>query len=261
MTSRGAKISSQSSAALGIKPLETLPAEVASPAKNLHIESPSPRPASLDAICAALKSDEKFPEESVPVQLVWLCQRGGLQTLSHSAFRGSGSASLTEYFSEHDKTLYYGVGFRVDGLLGRLQKNAALFCTDFEQLRTMVQNRGFGSVKRVNISVQNESSCEYLQTGTSEWGLNPDLKAVRHYGVLETMNVYWRVERMVAPLNYSPVRQFSGLFLAWPDQEGVQGVYLIKVQNQVGGALMSTMRTRWKSVVSGTAEATAFLSK
>lgn len=213
------------------------------------------------SICEALQSDDDFPEESVAPQLLWLCQRGGFQALQSSAFRGAGAVNLSEYFTEHDKTLYYGVGFMMPGSVEALQRSGSMFCKDFEQLRKLVRNRGFEAVKTVNVTVDGESFCEYLQAGTSEWGLNPDLKAMQSFGVLRDLNVYWRVERLIAPLNYSPVKQFSAVFLAWPDHGEVQGVYLVKVQTQVGGALMSSTRARWKSIVAGTAEAAALLLK
>jgi hypothetical protein len=229
--------------------------------EQLTLQALSKTTLSDDEICSAIRGDDSFPDDKVESQVQWLCQRGGLQALRSNSYSGKGPVNVTEYFAEHDKTMYYGAGFASPGVVDRAIVGGAMFCQDFEGLRQRVGNRGFESIKTVMVTVMDEHSCEYLQAGVSEWGLNPDLKAERVFGQFADSSVHWRVESLVVPLNYSPVKQFSALFLVWPEQDGVRGVYLTRSQTQVGGVLMSSTRSRWKSAVAGTIEATTMLLK
>jgi hypothetical protein len=236
-------------------PLESVDSAVTARAEN------TPKIISDDEICKIFQTDPMFPRESVTDQLNWLCRRGGLQAIRTSGFRGEGGSPVTEYFAEHDKTFYYGSGFVLVGSLEKLKTKDRLFCSDIGGFRSLVSNRGFEAIDSVSIAVQGDYSCEYLQRGVSEWGLSPDLKAVRNFGSATNLDLYWRIDKLIAPLNYSPIKQYRSLFIAWQDQESVRGAFLLKIQAQVGGAFMSSTRAKWKSVVSGTVDSTVFLIK
>jgi hypothetical protein len=130
-----------------------------------------------------------------------------------------------------------------------------MFCGNFEDFRTKVGGHGFESVKSVTVSTSDEESCEYLQEVVPEWGIRADMKALTTFGMIEGQSAMLKVDSMVAPLNYSPLRQFSALLLVWETPaRKVEGVYLIKSQVNVSGSLMGATRARLKSTISSTLE-------
>jgi hypothetical protein len=219
------------------------------------------RPATPAGLCDALKS-ETFPGDAVPAQIQWLCDRGGFAVLSSRAYDGRGTAVITEFFAEHDKTLYYASGFSLVGLFPKISSIGPMFCGNFEDLREKVGGLGLESVKSISVSTSDEDSCEYLQEAVPEWGVRADMKALTSYGMIDAQNAVSKVDSMVAPLNYSPLKKFSALLLAWESSSGkIDGVYLIKSQVNVSGALMGAARARLKSTISNTLSGYAKLIK
>ena len=211
---------------------------------------------SVEAICAALKSED-FPGDLARYQAQWLCERGGFATLKSSQYTGQGNASITEYFAEHDKTMYYATGFSLPGDFAKTQTLGQSYCENFEAMRAGFGGRGFESIKSVDISAATDKSCEYLQVAVPEWGVRADIKGTTLFDKLPGLNVYWKVDAMVAPLNYSPIKQQSALFLAWEENSKIQGVYLIRTQAQVSGVFMGTTRSRLRATISALMEGTA----
>ena len=219
------------------------------------------RPATTDSLCEALKS-ENFAGDAVPSQIQWLCDRGGFAALKSKAYEGRGSVVITEFFTEHDKTLYYASGFSLAGTFSKISSIGQMFCDDFESLRAKVGGLGLQSVESISVSTKDDDSCEYLQEAVPEWGIRADMKALTSYGMIDGQNVMLKIDSMVAPLNYSPLKQFSALLLAWESSTGkVDGVYLIKSQVNVSGALMGATRARLKATISSTFEGYAILIK
>jgi hypothetical protein len=137
-----------------------------------------------------------------------------------------------------------------------------LFCDNFEGLREKVGGLGLESVKSIRVSTKDEDACEYLQEAVPEWGVRADMKALTSYGMIEGQTAMSKVDSMIAPLNYSPLKQFSSLLLVWEGSAGnVEGVYLIKSQVNVSGSLMGATRSRLKSTISSTLEGYAKLIK
>ena len=219
------------------------------------------RPATTATLCEALKS-ESFPGDAVLPQTQWLCDRAGFATLRSKAYEGRGSAVITEFFTEHDKTLYYASGFSLPGQFSKISSFGQLFCDNFEGLREKVGGLGLESVKSIRVSTKDEDACEYLQEAVPEWGVRADMKALTSYGMIEGQTAMSKVDSMIAPLNYSPLKQFSSLLLVWEGSAGnVEGVYLIKSQVNVSGSLMGATRSRLKSTISSTLEGYAKLIK
>lgn len=206
------------------------------------------KPFNAQAVCDSLKNDS-FQWGAVIAQIQWLCDRNGFAILKQKAFIGKGTLQPVEYFAEQDKIMYYAVGMSLDGSLANLTGLNDLFCDNFESLRAKFSGQGLEDVQSITVSKREEASCEYLQTAVPQWGVRADFKAAANFGKLEEHNMNWRVDGMIAPLNYSPIKQYSVLALSWEEEGRLQGVYLIRVQVQVSGLLMGTARSAMKKTI------------
>lgn len=208
----------------------------------------SAKPFDATAVCEALRNEE-FPGSAVSVQIQWLCDRDGFTVLKDKAYRGYGDPQSFEYSGEHDKTLYYGAGMILDGSLADLKGINLMFCDDFEGLRARFGGEVLADVQSLQVAHREEGRCEYLQQAVSRWGVRADIKASATFGKFEAQNLNWRVDSMIAPLNYSPVKQFSVLSMSWEEDGKLHGAYLIRTQIQVSGFLMGSARSAMKSTV------------
>ena len=214
-------------------------------------------PLSGAEVCKTLAESDEFPSEQVSWQMKWLCGSGGFELMRTSSWAGTGDINVREYFAEHDRSVYYGSGLIMKGNFTQSDLGGVMFCHDPEGLRKRVNDRGFEGVKALSVTRADENSCEYVLRLAGDWGVSQDMKVERTFGELRSLGVRWRVENLVVPLNYSAVSQHSALFLSWQEQDGVHGVYLLRAQSRVGGIHMNSARSRWKTAVAGTIQATA----
>ena len=161
--------------------------------------------------------------------------------------------------------MYHGAGV---SLAGKLDNGAAigkLFCNDFDALRAKTGGKGFEAIKKNRVSFAKDGQCEYFQDANPNWGLRFDLIAKTHYGLLDQQEpgqkIYWQVDSMVGPLNYSSLKQYSSLLLLWESEGRVQGVLLTRSRINVSGALLGAMRTKLKSSMASLLEGYAVIIK
>ena len=194
-----------------------------------------PGPANFDKICTALKG-KTFQQQSVAHQVRWLCDLGGFAALNASPTAVMGAGGIREYFEEYNQTMYYAAGISAAGSLDKASNIGSAFCSTFKGVRHSTNGK-----------------CEYLQEAKYDWGSCFDLLATKNYGKLGVQdagqNIYWQVDAMVAPLNYSSLKQFSSLVLFWESEGRIKGVVLTRSRSNVAGAVLGATRTKLKSVL------------
>ncbi len=206
-------------------------------------------PADFDKICDELKG-KFFQREAISPQIRWLCDLGGFSTLSAASVNGSGP--VREYFEEYNQTMYYAAGLSSSGSLEKASSIGKLFCSNYKGVRTRGGSDANESISGSHASAEN-GECEYVQEENQYWGNKFDLLATKKYGKLEGQgagkNIYWQVDSMVAPLNYSALKQYSSLVLFWETNEKIKGVVLTMTRLKVDGAVLGVTRTKLKATM------------
>ena len=204
-------------------------------------------PVNFDKICTALKG-KSFQQQSIAHQVRWLCDLGGFAALNASSTAVMGAGSIREYFEEYNQTMYYAAGISAAGSLDKASNIGSAFCNTFKGVRNSTHGK-----------------CEYLQEAKYDWGSRFDLLATKNYGKFGVLdagrNIYWQVDTMVAPLNYSSLKQFSSLVLFWESEGRIKGVVLTRSRSNVAGAVLGATRTKLKSVLAKMVEEYANIVK
>jgi hypothetical protein len=234
-------------------------------------------PLNFVKVCEALKG-KNFTQRAVNHQVRWLCDLGGFAALQVAGAQSSNAGNIREYFEEYNQTMYYGGSLSSTGSLAKASSIGKDFCGSYKGVRALMEaedNKGPVSKKHPvtavlgGLNAGEESSalsngqCEYFQEANPAWGHRFDLLATKNYGKLAGQesgrNVYWQVDAMVAPLNYSSLRQYSSLVLFWEVEGQIKGVVLTRARYSVEGSILGVTRAKLKSnvaaMVGGYAEA------
>ena len=244
-----------------------LPNADPSPAQSADLAPVARGPVNFIKVCDALKA-KNFERYAVSHQVRWLCDLGGFAALQATASSGHESGNIREYFDEYNQTMYYGAGLSSTGSLAKASAIGKDFCGSYKGVRALMAAndskgftantnpgeaavRGFGAAPEN--STTNDGQCEYFQAATPSWGHRFDLLASKKYGKLAGQesgrNVYWQVDAMVAPLNYSSLRQYSSLVLFWETEGQIKGVVLTRTRYTVEGSILGVTRANLKANV------------
>lgn len=223
-------------------------------------------PLNFVKVCEALKA-KNFKHLAINHQVRWLCDLGGFATLQAAEASSSTAGNIREYFEEYNQTMYYGGSLSSTGSLAKASSIGKDFCGSYKGVRALMANDKNGPVSKTNpvtaalggLNAGPESptltngQCEYFQEANPAWGHRFDLLATKNYGKLATQesgrNVYWQVDAMVAPLNYSSLRQYSSLVLFWEMEGQIKGLVLTKARYTVEGSVLGVTRAKLKSNV------------